>query len=107
MKRVPVFSDAALRDLDEIFEFLGEQFGDLQRARAFVSSVVAQIEKIATLPAVLGRPRESLAPGLRSFPFRGYLIFMHYREDSLFIVNILHARRDIETYYLEDDDQSP
>ena len=107
MKRVPVFSDAALRDLEEIFEFLGEQLGELQRARAFVNSIVTQIEKIAAFPTVLGRPRENLAPGLRSLPFRGYLIFMRYQEDSLFVVNILHARRDIEAYYLEDDEHSP
>ena len=40
--------------LEEIFEFLGEQLGELQRARAFVNSIVTQIEKIAAFPTVLG-----------------------------------------------------
>jgi toxin ParE1/3/4 len=104
VKRKPILSNAALRDLDDIFEYLAEQFRDNARAREFVDAIVAQIEKIAGLPSIVGRPRDNLLPGLRSFPFRGYLIFMRYEEDRLLIVNVLHSRRDTEAAFFPDGD---
>ena len=100
MKRKLILSNAALRDLDDVFEYLAERFADNARAREFVDAIVAQIEKIAGLPSIVGRPRDNLLPGLRSFPFRGYLIFMRYEEDSLVVVNILHSRRDTDAAFL-------
>jgi toxin ParE1/3/4 len=52
--------------------------------------------QICLPPSILARPRHDLSAGLRSFPFRGYVIFMHFAEDRLKIVNILHARRDAD-----------
>lgn len=89
-----LLSAAALRDFDDIFEYLTSELCDSVRARTIVDRIGDQCEKLASLPSVLGRPRPDLAPGLRSFPFRGYAIFMRYGEDTLEIVNILHSRRD-------------
>ncbi len=107
MTRKPIFSNAALRDLDDIFAYLAEQFQDIGRAREFVDAIVGQIEKIAALPAILGRPRDELSPGLRRFPFRGYLIFMRYEEGRLLVVDILHSRRDMDAAFSQDDDPFP
>jgi toxin ParE1/3/4 len=104
VKRKPILSNAALRDLDDIFEYLAEQFGEITRAREFVDAIVAQIEKIAGLSSTVGRPRDNLSPGLRSFPFRGYLIFMRYKEDRLLIVNVLHSRRDTDAAFFPEGD---
>ncbi|WP_246659788.1 type II toxin-antitoxin system RelE/ParE family toxin [Methylosinus sporium] len=95
-------TDAALRNLDEIFLYLSDRMDDLVRARDIIEQLVEQCEKMAALPILLGRPRDELSPGLRSFPFRGYMIFMIYRESALEIVNILHGRRDIDAFF-EDD----
>jgi toxin ParE1/3/4 len=92
-----VFSDAALRDLDDIFEYLDAQTGNLSLGREFVDSIVVQAEKMAALTAIIGRPRDDLAKGLRSFPFRGYLIFMRYEKEQLYVVDVLHARPDVES----------
>ena len=104
MKRKLFLSNAALRDLDDVFEYLAERFADIARAREFVDTIVAQIEKIAGLPSIVGRPRDNLLPRLRSFPFRGYLIFMRYEEDSLVVVNVLHSRRDTDAAFFPDGD---
>ena len=104
MKRNLILSDAALRDLDDIFEYLAEQFAENARERVLVETIVTQIEKIAALPSTVGRPRDNLLPGLRSFPFRGYLCFMRYEEDRLLIVNILHSRRDTDAAFSPDGD---
>jgi plasmid stabilization system protein ParE len=100
--RKPILSDAALRDLDDVFEDLAERFADNARAREFVDAIVTQIEKISGLPSIVGRPRDNLLPGTRSFSFRGYLIFMRYEKDSLLIVNVLHSRRDTDAAFFPD-----
>jgi toxin ParE1/3/4 len=88
-------TDAALRNSDEIFLHLSEQTEDLDEARQLVDQLVEQCEKMAAMPIILGRPRDELVPRLRSFPFRGCMIFMAYSEAALEIVAILHGRRDI------------
>ena len=44
----------------------------------------------------MGRPRDELAPGLRSVAFRNYVIFFRYREDRFEVVSILEGHRDID-----------
>jgi plasmid stabilization system protein ParE len=93
--RKVAFSDAALRDLDDIFEYLAERLQDLAIARRFVDSLLDNVEKIASLSTMMGRPREELASGLRS---------TRYEERSLLVVDILHARRDARALIGPKDD---
>jgi plasmid stabilization system protein ParE len=64
--------------------------------------LIAQCEHLAALSGTMGRSRDDLRPGLRSFPFRGFIIFFQYAEDRLEIVNILSGRRDLESH-IDDD----
>lgn len=98
-------TDAALRNLDEIFLHLSEQIEDLDQARGLVDQLVDQCEKMAAMPSALGRPRDELMSGLRSFPFRGYIIFMVYSVATLEIVSILHGRRDIDAIFEDGSDR--
>ncbi|HEX6860639.1 MAG TPA: type II toxin-antitoxin system RelE/ParE family toxin [Caulobacteraceae bacterium] len=43
----------------------------------------------------MGRAREDLAPGLRTFPVGEYLIFYRAIKGGIDIVRLLHGRRDI------------
>ena len=76
----------------------------METARQFASALRAQCRKIAALPVLLGRPRDELRPGLRSLPFRSYLLFFRYDGNVLEVVHILHGHRDIEAYF---DDATP
>ena len=59
---------------------------------------------MAQLPSTLGRPRPELRPDLRSFPFKGYVIFFRYLDDdSLEIVHIIEGHRDIAAIFADDD----
>ena len=54
----------------------------------------------------MGRARPDLLPDVRSVPFRNYLIFLRYApsvevRDTLEIVNVLHASRDIGAAFRE------
>ena len=57
--------------------------------------------KLASLPGTLGRPRPDIRPDLRSFPYKGYIIFFRYLPDVFEVVNILEGHRDLATYFIE------
>ena len=47
----------------------------------------------------MGRERSDLSEGLRSLPFRDYLIFYRIVESSVVVVRVLHGARDIERLF--------
>jgi toxin ParE1/3/4 len=58
-----------------------------------------QCRKLASLPGTLGRPRPELRPDIRSFPFKGYMIFFRYKDDMFEVVNVLEGHRDVIAYF--------
>ena len=59
---------------------------------------------MAQLPSTLGRPRPELRPDVRSFPFKGYVIFFRYLDDDILeIVHIIEGHRDIAAIFANDD----
>ena len=44
----------------------------------------------------MGRRRDDLRPGLRSFPVGAYVAFYQIVGDVVEIVRVFHGRRDIE-----------
>jgi plasmid stabilization system protein ParE len=95
----------ASRDLVEIFTGLVRQGADRAASRGLVDDLRGQCRKLATLPGQLGRPRPELAESLRSFPRGSYIIFFCYEAESLVIVRVLHAHRDIAALFGGDDDE--
>lgn len=51
----------------------------------------------------MGRPRDELAPGLRSSAFGNYLIFFRYVNDVFYVINILEGHRDVDAFFSGDD----
>jgi toxin ParE1/3/4 len=45
----------------------------------------------------MGRPRDELALGLRSFAFGRYVVFVQPLADGIDVVRVLHSARDIDT----------
>ena len=93
------YLDAAKRDLDDIFAFAFEASRDERTAEIAVRRLFEQCERLAELSGTMGRPRPELAAGLRSFPFRGYLIFFRYESDEMIVVNVLNGRRDLSALF--------
>jgi toxin ParE1/3/4 len=48
---------------------------------------------------MMGRERNELVPGLRSFPIGRYMIFYEPLPDGVVIVRVLHGARDIDTQF--------
>jgi plasmid stabilization system protein ParE len=92
---------SAARDLQEILDYIADAAGETV-ARRFTAMLEAQCHKLATLPGTLGRPRPELRPDIRSFPFRGYVIFFRYVEDVFEVVNILEGHRDMDAFFADE-----
>ena len=90
------FLPLARCDLNEIWEYIGED--NLDAAERLVERIEELCELLAQRPQ-LGRRREELAPGLRSFPAESYFIFYQPIPDGIEVVRVLHASRDIDSLF--------
>jgi toxin ParE1/3/4 len=73
-----VYLASARRDLASILDYITRESGSLAVGRRFVGRLRQQCLKLASLPGRLGRARPELRPDIRSFAFRGYVIFFRY-----------------------------
>ena len=101
MRRL-VFLSAARTDLADILEYVTRQSGNVDLALRFVDLLRQKCRHLASLPGTLGRSRPELRPDLRSHPYKGYIIFFRYLDDSFEVVSVLHASRDIDAHFNPD-----
>lgn len=85
-------SRLAERDLNEIWDFIAE--ADETQADRFIDLLLEKSELPAKFPE-MGRARHEFLINLRSFPVKNYLIFYLPGDDSIEILRVLHATRDI------------
>ena len=99
-----VYTHAAKQDLLGILDYITAESGNVAVGLRFTMQLRQQCSKLATLPGTLGRARPELRPDIRSFAFKGYVIFFRYAAGVLEVVNILEGHRDIESHF--DDNKS-
>ncbi|HXD44166.1 MAG TPA: type II toxin-antitoxin system RelE/ParE family toxin [Pseudolabrys sp.] len=87
-----VFTDDALRDLDDIFRFISERYPVIYRQ--FEGRLRAIVTRIGTWPESAQEVAEM--PGIRSVPFLRYPYRLFYRvlADRVEILHVHHAARD-------------
>jgi toxin ParE1/3/4 len=51
----------------------------------------------------IGRPRDDLKPGLRSFVVKSYVVFCRVVDGTVEVVRVLHGSRDIEAIFRDED----
>lgn len=79
-------------DADEIW--LSIAADSLQAADRIVSRIYDAETRLADFPE-LGRARDDLRPGMRSWSVGSYLIFYRVEAARLVVVRILHGARDL------------
>ena len=82
----------AEQDLADIWAYIAEK--NLPAAERLLSEIEFRLQLIAETP-MLGPAFPSIAPNLRFFPLKPYLILYQILPDSIEIVRILDGRRDI------------
>ena len=95
-----VRNPAALRDLDEIADYLQRRHGP-ERAIRFLREAEATFQRLANLPNI-GTPFEPGEPrfaGLRYCPvsrFKNFIAFYRPLPDGIEVLRVLHGSRDLE-----------
>jgi len=74
------------------------------QADDFIDLIDAKFQNLSRQPG-LGRRREGVVAGLRSFPVGRYVIFYLQVQDCLQIVRILHGARDLDAVFADPDDE--
>lgn len=83
-------------DLDEIAYYIGKESGSIEIAERVIASITARFSFLAAHPSA-GRAREGdLGPGRRSFPADQYIIVYRLRRQDVFILRVVHGRRDLK-----------
>jgi toxin ParE1/3/4 len=88
----------AITDRAEIWDYIADDSEG--RADTFIDLLDRKIHTLARRPNI-GRAREELAEGLRSFPVGRYIIFYRAVPKGIEIVRVLHGARDLETIFHE------
>jgi len=82
----------AKRDAIEIWDYIAPN--GPRAAEGMLRRIDKAIKMLAERPEG-GRACEELGTGIRSFPVESYRVFYRYSANTLTIVRILHAARDI------------
>lgn len=91
----------ARSDLKAIWHYIADD--NRQRANSFLRLLDDKMKSLAQNP-YLGRRREELMPGLRSFPVGRYVIFYIPRQEAIEVVRVLHGARDIDEIFANTDE---
>lgn len=73
------------------------------QADDFIDLIDEKFQNLSRQPG-LGRRREELAAGLRSFPVGRYVIFYLQVQDCLRIVRVLLGARDVDAVFADPDE---
>jgi toxin ParE1/3/4 len=94
------FAPAAAADLDVIATYIA---ADNPRAAArTIARIKGKAQALAEAPGI-GRPRDELLPGIRSFAVGRYVIFYRPTSPGIEVIRVLHGMRDIDAIFAEDD----
>jgi toxin ParE1/3/4 len=90
----PILTDQAKADLEDIWVSIAEG-RDERTAERVTARILSGCRTRARFPES-GRLREELAPGLRSFVVKPYVVFYRPEAGTILVVRVVHGRRDIE-----------
>jgi toxin ParE1/3/4 len=90
------FRPQARHDVEAIWEHTLNTWGEAQ-ARRYVTQLHDVCEALAANPRI-GRMRDEVIAGLRSFPSGKHLVFYLVVPDGIEVIRILHERMDPDTH---------
>jgi toxin ParE1/3/4 len=85
----------ARAELGNIWTYIARESGSLTAADGVVDAIVERFYLLAQFPH-MGRARDDLRPGLRSFPVGQYVIIYTIEDEDVQILHVFHGRQDIE-----------
>lgn len=83
-------------DIVEIWDYIADD--NFEAADRWVDQLDEKLRLLAMQP-LMGRTRDELERGVRSFPFGRYVIFYMPTDVGIDVVRVLHGARDIDTVF--------
>ena len=93
------FSDDAVRDLDEICEYVARN--SPSAASKLFDAIRSRCKLVAGFPN-MGKSYERLSPRLRGFVVEDYIVFYYPREDGINVARVVSGYRDLEPLFSEE-----
>lgn len=93
---VLTISEQATHDLADIWLHVAND--SPQVADKFLNLILEQCQLICSAPEI-GRIRDELLPGIRSFPIKRYIVYYRVAAQSIEIIRILSGYRDIDSIF--------
>ena len=90
-----LFTPEAEADLDNIWLYIAKESQSIERAELTLDRFSVVFSRLARNP-YMGRQRDDIRPGYRSFPIGSYIVF--YRligTDEILVLRVVHGRRDL------------
>jgi toxin ParE1/3/4 len=87
---------AAEKDMEDLWFYLSQRNGIA--ADRLVAKLFNRFPMLAQFPA-MGKSRDELSVGLRSFPVKPYVVFYMERPNGIEITRIIHQSRDLEDIF--------
>jgi len=89
--RLSLFAKA---ELMEIWATISERSGSEESADKAITRIALKFATLADFPK-MGRGREELGAGVRSFPVDRYVLFYRLMADGIEISHVLHGAQDV------------
>jgi toxin ParE1/3/4 len=83
-------------DLEAIWDYTAEQW-DIKQAERYLDILFGCFDDLAANPQ-LGRPRDDVKPGYRSFPQGRHVVFYVIEPSGIEIIGIVHQRADVDRH---------
>jgi toxin ParE1/3/4 len=93
------FSDEAVRDLNEICDYIIAQ-NSSKAASDLFDAIRQKCKLVAEFPN-MGKRYDMFSPNLRGFIVRNYLIFYYPRSDGIDIARVVRGDRDLALLFSE------
>jgi toxin ParE1/3/4 len=89
-------TEFAVADLKEIWIYFAEH--NVSSAQKFVKELMQKFDLLAENPK-MGTLRQTYIVGMRSFPYKRYVIFYFPTENGIEIYRVIHDARDIDDLF--------
>jgi toxin ParE1/3/4 len=83
-------------DLEAIWDYTVEQW-DIKQAERYLDILFGCFDDLAANPQ-LGRPRDDVKSGYRSFPQGRHVVFYVIEPSGIEIIGIVHQRADVDRH---------
>lgn len=89
-------SDQAEQDLAEIWQHIARD--NARAADDLIDRLIDRSNFLADFPSI-GRLREDLREGIRSYGVGNYLVFYRVVPDGIAVIRFLHGARDLQSIF--------